>query len=87
MRWRYQRFFSTLKRPPWLARDPTSRRVEYLSELDVTLSAMRVVWLQQWIVGAFDYLDDSVLAAVLRHGQSAASMAPRLATISSSDCI
>ena len=39
---------------------------KYASELRVSLAAVRVVWLQQWVVGAFDYLDHSILAAVVR---------------------
>ena len=40
--------------------------VEYASEITLRMAAVRGVWLQQWVVGYFDFLDDSMLAAVLR---------------------
>ena len=52
--------------------------VEYASEITLRVAAVRGVWLQQWIVGYFDFLDDSMLAAVLR-GTASLLHAPQYA--------
>ena len=38
----------------------------YETEVHLRLLSLRAIWLQQWVVGAFEYLDNSILAAVVR---------------------
>ena len=40
--------------------------ITFEAELRLDVAPGRIIWLQQWIAGAFDYLDNSILAAVVR---------------------
>ena len=40
--------------------------ITFEAELSLDVAPGRIIWLQQWIAGAFDYLDNSILAAVVR---------------------
>ncbi|KAL1503648.1 hypothetical protein AB1Y20_012122 [Prymnesium parvum] len=59
MEFRYRKIFSVTKRPP-------AAHISYESELNMKVVALRVIWVQQWVVGAFEYLDNSILASVVR---------------------
>jgi hypothetical protein len=59
VQFQYQRFYSDRKRPE-------GGEIAFEAELGIQLESPRIVWLQQWIAGAFDYMDNSILAAVVR---------------------
>ena len=47
MQFNYHKIFSATKRPP-------QAHIAYESELNLRLISLRVIWLQQWVVGAFE---------------------------------
>ena len=59
LRFEYRRFYTEAKRP-------VGAGVTFEGELRLHVACMRVIWLQQWIAGAFEYLDESILAKVVR---------------------
>ena len=59
LRFQYTKFYSDSKRPP-------GGEVTFEAHLGFEIESPRLIWLQQWVAGAFDYMDNSVLAAVVR---------------------
>ena len=59
LRFEFHRYFTDSKRP-------NMDGVTFEGELHLYIASMRVLWLQQWIAGAFEYLDNSILAKVVR---------------------
>ena len=59
LRFEYRRMYTDMKRP-------SGEGITFEGELRLHVACMRVIWLQQWIAGAFDYLDNSILAKVVR---------------------
>ena len=68
VRFQYRRLYSDQKRPVG--------GIAFEAELAMQFEEPRVVWLQQWIAGAFDYMDNSVGLAA-SHARAHAARALR----------